>query len=99
MGGDILMKYVKVVIDMVLEVPDEMEIMTPEDEDELPYVRINGQDYIPLHDWLKRTNNRSWTSLNEDEHEEFDELAHMGTVNTSIQVILEKEFREALPQQ
>jgi hypothetical protein len=98
MGGNILMKYIKVVIDMVLEVPDDTEIMTPEDEDKLPYVRINGQDYTPLHNWLKRASDRSWTSLNDDEHEEFDELAHMGTLNTSIQVISEREFREAIPQ-
>jgi hypothetical protein len=41
MEGGILMKYLKVVIDMVLEVPDDTEVMTPEDGDELPYVRIN----------------------------------------------------------
>jgi hypothetical protein len=53
------MKYIKVVIDMTLELPDDAEIMALEDEEDFPYVRINGQDYTPTYDWLKRIDERS----------------------------------------
>jgi hypothetical protein len=90
------MKHIKVVIEMTLELSDDAEIIAPKDEDDFPYIRINGQDYTLLHQWLKRVDEKEWTSLDDEEHEALEEATQIGTINSAIQEISTDEFKEAI---
>jgi hypothetical protein len=97
MGGGILMKYLKVVLEVLFEAPEDTKIVTYSDED-MVCLKINGQEYTPFPEWLKRGDDQNWVSASEDE--DFDQfIGQPGKIDVSIQAISEKEFREAMPQQ
>ncbi len=82
------MKYVRVNIECILEVPDGAEVST-HPEDEVPCLRMNGLWFAPAFEWARRDPDGEWTVAGE----EFEQLAEPRTENTTLQALSEEEFQ------
>ena len=92
------MKYIKVVIEMMFEAPDEMQLVVYPEE-EMQYLKINGQEYTVLPEWMKRNEDNDDESILVNASEEFDQfIEEPGKLDVSIKAVSEEEFREAMPQ-
>jgi hypothetical protein len=87
------MKHVRVMIEMILEVPDSTEIMDPEDE---PYLQIDGRRYLPVHDWVTNAGGGMWETLDDEEYDRADELLRVAALASDIHEITQEEFRQAV---
>lgn len=85
------MKYIKVVIETMLAVPDHTEVLN-HPQDELECLKIGDQYYMPTVEWSRDERDGTWG----DADEAFDKLlGEGGTEEASIQTIPEEEFRRA----
>jgi len=81
------MKYVKVIIESVLAVPDEAEVTT-HPEDDVACLKVRGLWFSPAYEWARREPDGEWTAAGE----EFARLAEPRSENTTLQAISEDEF-------
>jgi hypothetical protein len=99
MGGGICMKYIKVVIEIMFEAPGDMKIVVYPEE-KVEYLKINGQEYTVLPEWVKHNDDNDDEQIWINASEEFDEfIEEPGKLDALIKAISEEEFREAMPQE
>lgn len=85
------MKYIKVVIETMLPVPDHTEILS-HPQDEVECVKIGTQYYMPALRWFNRYPNGTWVGADDACN---DLAGAEGAEEASVRFILEEEFRRA----